>query len=228
MVSEGGTHTPAASTADRGRSPRVFLLSPAWLGGKRAGLLLRDGASFDLALRIRDGGAPLGEVMSFVSGLYFRGKLAYARAFAAAPPGAAGALVILPQGGLAPVDVPVTRRELEQQGTGDIEVSDPVFRDGLLAAARLVAQRLEPGGRAVLLGSIATDRYCAPLLEALGDRLHFPAAFVGRGDNSRGGLMLRAARSGDELDYIPVAGATRKGPRPPRLPRLPRRQEQAG
>jgi hypothetical protein len=124
--------------------------------------------------------------------------------------------------------VPVTRRELEQQGTGDIEVSDPVFRDGLLAAARLVAQRLEPGGRAVLLGSIATDRYCAPLLEALGDRLHFPAAFVGRGDNSRGGLMLRAARSGDELDYIPVAGATRKGPRPPRLPRLPRRQEQAG
>lgn len=228
MVSEGGTHTPAARSADRERPRRIFLLSPAWLGGKRAGLLLRDGASFDLALRIRDGGAPLGEVMSFVSGLYFRGKLAYARAFAAPPPGAVGALVILPQGGLAPVDQPVTRPELEQQGTGDIDVSDPVFRDGLLAAARLVAQRLESDGVAVLLGSIATDRYCAPLLEALGDRLHFPAAFVGRGDNSRGGLMLRASRSGDELDYIPLAGATRKGPRPPRLPRLPQRRQQTG
>ncbi len=228
MMSEGGTHTPAAPSADRGRPPRIFLLSPAWLGGKRAGFLLRDGASFELALRIRDGGAPLGEVMSFVSGLYFRGKLAYARAFAAAPPGAAGALVILPQGGLAPVDLQVTHRELEQQGVGDIDVSDPVFRDGLLAAARLVAQRLESGGKAVLLGSIATDRYCAPLLEALGDRLHFPAEFVGRGDNSRGGLMLRAARSGAELDYIPVAGARRKGPRPPRLPRLPRQPQQTG
>ncbi len=40
--------------------------------------------------------------------------------------------------------------------------------------------------------------------------------------------MLRAARSGDELDYIPVAGATRKGPRPPRLPRLPQRRQEAG
>ena len=228
MMSEGGTHTPEAAAADRGRPPRIFLLSPARLGGKRAGLLLRDGASFDLALRIRDGGAPLGEVMSFVSGLYFRGKLAYARAFAAAPPGAAGALVILPQGGLAPVDVQVTRRDLEEQGAGDIDVADPVFRDALLAAARLVAQRLVSGGNAVLLGSIATDRYCAPLLEALGDRLHFPAAFVGRGDNSRGGLMLRAARSGDELDYIRVAGARRKGPRPPRLPRLPRQPQQTG
>ena len=228
MVSEGGKHTRTARSADRGAVPRIFLLSPAWLGGKRAGLLLRRGARFDLALRIQDGGAPLGEVMSFVSGLYFRGKLAYARAFASPPRGAAGALVILPQGGLAPVDQPVTRDELEQQGARDIDASDPVYRSGLLAAARLVAQLLEPGGQAVLLGSIATDRYCAPLLEAFGERLHFPAAFVGRGDNSRGGLMLRAARSGDELDYIPVAGATRNGPRPPRLPRLSRHRQEAG
>ncbi len=225
MVSEGGEHTRTARSAERGAVPRIFLLSPAWLGGKRAGLLLRRGARFDLALRIQDQCAPLGEVMSFVSGLYFRGKLAYARAFASPPRGAVGALVILPQGGLAPVDQPVTRDQLEQQGARDIDASDPVYRDGLLAAARLVAQLLEPGGQAVLLGSIATDRYCAPLLEALGARLHFPAAFVGRGDNSRGGLMLRAARSGDELDYIPVAGATRNGPRPPRLPQ---RRQQTG
>jgi hypothetical protein len=34
---------------------------------------------------------------------------------------------------------------------------------------------------------------------------------------SRGGLMLRAAASGEELDYVPVAGAIRRGARPPRL-----------
>lgn len=37
---------------------------------------------------------------------------------------------------------------------------------------------------------------------------------------SRGGLLLRAARSGEELAYVPVAGATRHGKRPPKLPRL--------
>jgi hypothetical protein len=41
--------------------------------------------------------------------------------------------------------------------------------------------------------------------------------FVGRGDMSRGGLLLRAARSGEELRYVPVAEAIRHGPRPARL-----------
>ena len=41
--------------------------------------------------------------------------------------------------------------------------------------------------------------------------------FVGRGDMSRGGLMLRAAADGKELDYIPVASAVRHGKRPPKL-----------
>jgi hypothetical protein len=70
----------------------------------------------------------------------------------------------------------------------------------------------------VLLGSIATGKYTSALLEVFGRRLLFPAAFVGRGDMSRGGLLLRAARSGEELSYIPVAGATLHGPRPPKLP----------
>jgi hypothetical protein len=47
--------------------------------------------------------------------------------------------------------------------------------------------------------------------------LLFPPSFIGRGDMSRGGLMLRCAASGEELDYIPVAGAIRQGKRPPRL-----------
>lgn len=205
-----------------GRPPRIFVLSPAKLSGLRAGMLLRAEAEFDLARRLRTEGATLGEVMTFCSGLYFRGKLAYARAFAAPPPGTEGVQVILPEGGLAPVDRVVTGAELVGAGARDIDADDPVYRAALLAAAHALASSLGAGGRCILLGSIATDRYCGPLLEALGERLHFPAAFVGRGDNSRGGLMLRQARAGDELDTIPVAGAVRRGPRPPRLPRLER------
>ena len=50
-----------------------------------------------------------------------------------------------------------------------------------------------------------------------GERLVFPECFVGRGDMSRGGVMLRAAESGKELAYVSVSGATRKGTRPPKL-----------
>lgn len=69
----------------------------------------------------------------------------------------------------------------------------------------------------MLLGSIATDKYCGVLLEVFGPRLRFPAEFVGRGDMSRGGLLLRAARSGTELRYVRVLDAVRRGPRPARL-----------
>src|SRR5437660_153861 len=78
---------------------RVFLLSPANAAGKRAQLLLRDGAMFGLARRLKNGGLPLGEAFSFISGLYFRGKLAYASAFAAPPDSAPGVLVITACGG---------------------------------------------------------------------------------------------------------------------------------
>ncbi len=45
----------------------------------------------------------------------------------------------------------------------------------------------------------------------------FPSDFVGRGDMSRGGLMLRAARASTELRYVSVRGAVLKGKRPPKL-----------
>jgi hypothetical protein len=59
-----------------------------------------------------------------------------------------------------------------------------------------------------------------PLLEIFGERLVFPAEFVGRGDMSRGGLLLRASRSGTPLSYIPLSGAQRTGSRPPKLKKL--------
>jgi hypothetical protein len=69
----------------------------------------------------------------------------------------------------------------------------------------------------VLLGSIASAKYVDLLLPVFGDRLMFPIHFVGRGDMSRGGLLLRCVTAGLELEYVPVKGATRHGQRPPRL-----------
>jgi hypothetical protein len=69
--------------------------------------------------------------------------------------------------------------------------------------------------RFVLLGSVASDKYVRPLTHVFGDHLLFPADFIGRGDMSRGALMLRAAREGRELAYQPVEGTSRRGPRAP-------------
>src|SRR3981189_431146 len=92
--------------------PRVFLLSPANSSGERMRMLLRPAAEFDLARRLRAGGATLGEAFEFTSGLYFRGKLLYARTFARAPTGVPGVLVIAPGAGLVPAEAPVDAAQL--------------------------------------------------------------------------------------------------------------------
>jgi len=190
--------------------PRVFFLSPA-SGGERAQLLYSPRAAFDLARRLRSPeGAPIGEVFSFLSGLYFRGKLAYAQRFGVP-------LVITPNAGLRPADARVTLATLRAAARVDIHAANPRYRKPLLATARAVADTLGPGGVVTLLGSIASDKYVDVLLGVFGERLTFPTAFVGRGDMSRGGLLLRCVRSGAELEYVPIAGAVRHGPRPPRL-----------
>jgi hypothetical protein len=209
--------------ATRRPAQRVFLLSPANSGGERMGLVLSPRARFPLALAVQGRGAPLGEVFRFASGLYFRGKLAYAEAFSRPPLGVPGALVIAPGAGLLDPAVVVTSEHLRAFAAVPVDAAEPRFRVPLERDARTLADRLGEHGRAVLLGSIASAKYVEPLLAILGERLVFPEAFVGRGDMSRGGLMLRAARAGAELDYVPVLGAVRHGPRPPRLPRLPRR-----
>jgi hypothetical protein len=196
---------------------RIFLLSPAHCGGLRAQMVLSERASFDLAQRVRVAGAPLGEVFSFLSGLYFRGKLTYARAFANAADGRDGVFVITPTDGLRPADEPVDLARLRRFATVDIAGDDPRYREPLDRDARRLARRIGPDGEVVLLGSIATGKYVEPLLAVLGERLRFPADFVGRGDMSRGGLLLRCARAGTELTYVGVRDAVRRGPRPPRL-----------
>jgi hypothetical protein len=165
----------------------------------------------------------LGEVFSFLSGLYFRGKLQYALTFARPPGGLAGVQVITSSRGLRPPWENVTLDVLQADATVRIDLREPRYTRPLLRDARALARALKrhPGAEVVLLGSIASGKYVELLSGVFGERLLFPSAFVGRGDMSRGGLLLRCVASGKELEYVPLAGATRHGPRPPRLPRQP-------
>ena len=201
---------------------RVFLLSPADSSGKRARLLQNPEADHDLARRLRGrDGAELGEIFSFVSSLYFRGKLAYARAFARPPGGVAGVYVITPGDGLVTPESPVRLDDLCRYARVPVEADEERYRRPLLRDVRTLANNAADA-EIVLLGSIASDKYADVLTSVLGARLFFPEDFVGRGDMSRGGLMLRCAREGRELRYVPLLGAERRGSRPARLPPLAR------
>ncbi len=208
--------------------PRVYLLSPANCSGRRAQQLLSPRASFELAHRLQSrAGAPIGDVFSFVSGLYFRGKLTYARRFAdpavAADDGCGGrVLVITPGAGLRSADTIVTSEAILAFGSVDVNRDNPGYRRPLEQSARPLSAALGPDGDVVLLGSIASPKYVDVLLSIFGERLLFPQEFVGRGDMSRGGLLLRHARDGHELAYVPVLGAVLHGVRPPKLPPLPK------
>jgi hypothetical protein len=202
---------------------RVFLLSPANCGGIRAQMMLSPNARFDLARQLQSpSGAPLGDVFAFVSGLYFRGKLAYARRFARPPDPtdpvtAGGVLVITTNTGLRSVDTPVTVDSFRAFATGDIDLRNHTYRAPLEQSAKALRDAIGPECEVVLLGSVASGKYVDLLLPVFGDRLMFPPDFVGRGDMSRGGLMLRCVMAGYELPYVPLSGAIRHGQRPPKL-----------
>jgi hypothetical protein len=201
---------------------RIFLLSPAYAGGERAQMILSDRAEFELAGKLRcKQGAPIADVFTFLSGLYFRGKIAYATAFARPVPGIPGVFVITPTRGLIDARTRIRLDDLREFATVDIHGDDPRYRAPIERDARVLAKKLPRQSEIILLGSIATGKYVNVLLASFGDRLRFPADFVGRGDMSRGGLMLRCAVDRQELSYIAVAGATVNGKRPPKL--TPRR-----
>jgi hypothetical protein len=186
----------------------VFLLSPADLAGRRAELLFRPDATPELARRLRDPvGAPLGEVFSFVSSLYFRGKMTYAHAFGRPPAETALALVMTAAEGLLPLDEAVTLERLLRWREVAIDARNPDFTGPLCRDAEALERACGAGTRFVLLGSVATNKYVQPLTKVFGDHLWFPPTFLGRGDMSRGALLLRAVREGAELPYLPVEGA---------------------
>ena len=195
------------------RRRQIFLLSPASCGGKRAALLFNDRAEFDIAKRVRsEEGAPLGEVFSFLSGLYFRGKITYARMFENPPPRrASGVHIITPTDGLCSPYVIVTLKDLERFATVPIEAEESRYRWPLERDAKKLAEKIGPKCDVVLLGSVATGKYVDVLQPIFGERLLFPQEFVGHGDMARGGILLQRAASGVELTYIPVSNPSRLG-----------------
>jgi hypothetical protein len=199
-------------------SSRVFLLSPARCDGRRAAILLKPQAASPAADRLRKGTLTLGDAFTFMSALYFRGKLTYAKAFSDADPSGPTSYIITPTRGLQTPDSLVSIALLQEFATTDIASGDTAYRAPLDRDLALLASRLSATTRVILLGSIASNKYVEALAPALGERLYYPASFIGRGDMSRGGLLLRSAAAGVELDYARLdTTATRRGVRPPKL-----------
>jgi hypothetical protein len=212
-------NSPVPLNPSFGRSPstqRIFLLSPADLSGIRAKKLLHSDSVSALEQRLRTGGAPLAEVFCHTSSLYFRGKLAYARMFAAPPLGLEGCYIITTSRGLLPPDTLVDFEAVQElSSAAQIDPEDDRYRIPLQRDATTLRRTLTDACQIVLLGSVATEKYLKPLLEVFGAQLVIPSAFIGRGDMSRGGLLLRCVREKQELAYIPAGGKWRDRNRGP-------------
>jgi hypothetical protein len=198
---------------------RIFILSPAQTSGKRALMAMNPQAQFSMAQKLREpAGVPIGELFSFFSSLYFRGKLTYANRFANPPAGVENCYVITSTRGLVAPHFAVTAAIIREFTDVPIDLTDDRYRLALHRSASQLRSELGADFQIVLLGSIATDKYSAVLSECFGEHLAFPSDFLGRGDMSRGGLMLRAVAAGKELEYLPLSAAeSRRGKRPPKL-----------
>jgi hypothetical protein len=111
----------------------VFLLSRAYTSAIRGQLLLNSNSEFELAQRIRRQGAPLGELFSFISSLYFRGKLPYAKA------GFPSTLVVTTSRGLLLPETVITLDDLLEMSAVSIDPGDARYREPLCQDARALA-----------------------------------------------------------------------------------------
>src|SRR5262245_4440578 len=197
----------------------IFLLSPAYCAGRRAAILLRPGSDVPIARQLQAGELTLGEAFSFLSGLYFRGKLTYALTFGRWAGSDDATLIITPTRGLQSPRLHVTADLIREFAGVDIASNDARYAVPLERDVTALSTALPADARAVLLGSVATGKYVELLTRLLGSRLHYPPSFIGRGDMSRGGLLLRHAREATELDHeILHIDAPRHGPLPTKLP----------
>jgi hypothetical protein len=197
-------------------TPRIFLLSPASTEGLRAAQLTSPRARFGAAERYRSPeGVTVAEAFTFMSSLYFRGKIAYARHFAAPPPELAvggpedGILVIAPGFGLVPPGWRITAEEMKKLRRTPVDLKSRAYSQPMKEHVTQLRD-LAPSAWVVLLGSVATGKYVDLLLPTLGDRLLFPRDFAGAGDMKRGGMMLRAVREDRELAYVTLAAPRRR------------------
>jgi hypothetical protein len=156
---------------------RIYLLSPANSGGIRAKILFSLNAQFDIAQRLRNSSVPLWEVFSFISGLYFRGKLVYAERFKNPPPGVPGVHIITPAAGLLLPDEPMTLVRLKSISASTVDPDNPEYRRPLDRDVFRLGELLGRDTQVILLGSIATQKYVAPLLEVFGETIALPERF---------------------------------------------------
>ena len=178
---------------------KIFLLSPANLSGLRAKQLASPRARFEAAVRFRSPeGVPIADAFAFMSALYFRGKIAYARHFADPPE---GVFIITSGYGLVPPEWPLNEERMKRMKKIDVDVASRAYTAPLREHAKQLASMLQPDAQVVLLGSVATGKYVDVLKPILGPWLRFPKLFAGLGDMARGGLMLRAVRADKELEY---------------------------
>ena len=127
-----------------------------------------------------------------MSGLYFRGKMAYAHGVRPSAAAASGhATSSRRRAACGRPTCPSRARSSRSLPPSMWPTDEPRYFEPLVTDARQLAAALPAHARVVLLGSIATSKYVEVLRDALGARLHFPADFIGRGDMSRGALMLR-------------------------------------
>lgn len=197
--------TASSSVLAAGAEPvrvrtRIFLLSPANVSGIKGQRLLNPAGDSDLALRLRNSGAPLGEVYRFISSLYFRGKLDYAQRFQNPPRGIAGVQVITGAGLMLPETV-VTLSDLRRISAASIDEKNSDYRLSLDSDLLRLRERVSDETEIILLGSVATFKYITPIREVFGKRLLFPKDFLGLGDMSRGSILLRCCAQGAELEY---------------------------
>jgi hypothetical protein len=176
----------------------IFLLSPASTSGIRAKQFISPNASFEAARMYQSPeGVPIGTAFAFMSSLYFRGKITYARHFA----GDSGVYVIAPGFGLVTHDWRLTPKRMKIMSRTPVDAAERNYRKPLERDAVSLAGKLEPETQVVLLGSVASGKYVDILWPVFAQRLRFPAVFAGLGDMSRGGLLLRAVQANRELEY---------------------------
>ena len=174
-------------------------------------MVLQANPRCELGIRLRLTGVPLGEVFSFISGLYFRGKLAYATAFSESPtPASSSVYIITSSNGLIAPETLTSPDQLQEMADVPIHASNPRYTLPLERDITRLAAEIDQFDKVVLLGSVATPKYVDPLWNILGDRLMIPAAFIGLGDMARGSLMLRAVREGKQLAYVGAKPASRE------------------
>jgi hypothetical protein len=179
---------------------RIFLLSPANVSGIKGQRLLNPSGDSELALRLRNSGATLGEVYRFISSLYFRGKLDYAQRFQN-PPRGIGGVQIITGAGLMPPETVITLSDLRRISATSIDEKNHEYRRPLDSDLLRLRAQVNDETEIILLGSVATSKYITPIHEVFGTRVLFPRDFLGLGDMSRGSILLRCCAQGAELEY---------------------------